>query len=198
MKSRVEGGPTILAVDRDEFWELVEGARATVGETVAAEAAEAVARQVVARLTGLGPATAVEFQLAFDTINDEAYRWDLWAAAYLMQAGCSDDGFDSFRGWLVAQRRAVWERALDAPDSLVEVGVDPDDDTVECEAVVAAAGTAYAAATGEEEAFWEAIDAARGDRPEVGGPVGEDFDFDDAAQMRARLPRLAAVHLPAT
>jgi hypothetical protein len=189
----------ILAVDRDEFWELVDRACATVGKTVTAEDAEAVASQVVSRLTALGPTTAVEFQLAFDAINDEAYRWDLWAAAYLMRGGCSDDGFDYFRGWLVAQGRAVWERALDAPDSLSDVGVDPDDDMVECEDVLGAARTAYEGATGEGEAFWEAVDAARGDRREVGfgGPAGEDFDFDDAEQMRARLPRLAAIYLPA-
>jgi hypothetical protein len=101
---------------------------------------------------------------------------------------------------LVAQGRAVWERTLDAPDSLADVGVDPGDDMVECEDVDAATSTAYADATGEEEAIWEAMDTARGDRPEVGfgDPAGEDFDFDDAEQMRADLPRLAAVYLPAT
>ncbi|NYF56680.1 hypothetical protein [Micromonospora purpureochromogenes] len=77
-------------------------------------------------------------------------------------------------------------------------GVDPDDDMVECEDVVAAASNAYAEATGDAEAFWEALDAARRDRPEVelNGPAGEDFDFDDDEQVRARLPRLAAVYCP--
>jgi hypothetical protein len=91
---------------------------------------------------------------------------------------------------LVAQGRTVWERALDAPDSLADVGVDPGDDMVECEDLVAALSTSCADATGEEEAFWEAMDTARGDRPEVGfgDPAGEDFDFDDAEQVRARLP----------
>ncbi|MDQ1289444.1 MAG: hypothetical protein QG622_3010 [Actinomycetota bacterium] len=28
-----------------------------------------------------------------------------------------------------------------------------------------------------------------------GDPVGEDFDFDDPGEMRARLPRLAAIFL---
>ncbi len=116
-----------------------------------------------------------------------------------MRGGCSDDGFDYFRGWLVAQGRTVWERALADPDSLADAGVDPRDDMVECEDVLAAASRAYAAATGDEEAFWEALDAARRDRleAEFGGPAGEDFDFDDDEQMRAHLPHLAAVYLPA-
>ncbi len=177
----------------------MERARATVGETVTAEAAEAVARQLVTHLTALGPAAAVAFHQAYDTINQEAYRWDLWAAAYLMRGGCSDDGFDYFRGWLVAQGRTVWERALADPDSLADAGVDPDDDMVESEDVLAAASNAYAEATGDDEAFWEAVDTARRDRPEakLSGPTGEGFDFDDDEKMRARLPRLAAVYRPA-
>lgn len=190
---------TILAVDRETFWETVERARATVGETVTAEAAGAVARQLVTQLTELGPSAAVEFQRAYDTLNQEAYRWDLWAAAYLMRGGCSDDGFDYFRGWLVAQGRAVWERTLADPDSLADAGVDPDDDMVECEDILAVATDSYAEATGVAEAFWEALDAVRRDDLEgdVEGPAGEDFDFDDDEQMRAHLPRLAAIYCPA-
>ncbi|GLI00268.1 DUF4240 domain-containing protein [Phytohabitans aurantiacus] len=183
-------------MDRQMFWAIVEQARAAVGETVTAESADAVARQVVTHLTGLGPAAAIQFQHAYDVVNQEAYRWDLWAAAYLMRGGCSDDGFDYFRGWLAAQGRTTWEQALADPDSLADVGVDPDDDVIECESMLAAASHAYAETTGDDEAFWEALDVDRQDRPEAGfnGPAGESFDFDDAEQMRARLPRLSAIH----
>ncbi len=83
---------TISVVDREEFRQIVEQARVTVGETVTAEPAEAVAQQLVTRLTELGPAAAVEFQLVYDTLNREAYRWDLWAAAYLMRAAALTTG----------------------------------------------------------------------------------------------------------
>ncbi len=190
---------TISVVDREEFRQIVEQARVTVGETVTAEPAEAVAQQLVTRLTELGPAAAVEFQLVYDTLNREAYRWDLWAAAYLMRGGCSDDGFDYFRGWLIAQGRPVWERAVADPDSLADAGVDPDDDMVECEDVLAAASKAHGRATGDDEAFWDALDAARRNRPapEFSGPAGEDFDFDNDEQMRTHLPRLASTYRPA-
>ena len=36
----------------------------------------------------------------------------LWDAAYLINGGCSDDGFDYFRGWLVDQGRETFERCL--------------------------------------------------------------------------------------
>ena len=185
-------------MEHDEFWTIVERARAAVDDTATFEGAQAVAERVVARLTELGPAGAVEFQLVYDALERASYRNDLWAAAYLMCGGCSDDGFDYFRGWLVAQGRTVWERALADPDSLADVRVDPDEDAVWCEEMLAAAGDAYAAVTGDEEAFWAALKAAAPDPPKRGNnaPAGEDFDFDDDAQMRARLPRLAAIYLP--
>ena len=46
---------------------------------------------------------------------------DLWGAAYLINGGCSDDGFDHFRGWLMTQGREVFARAVAEPDSLAEL-----------------------------------------------------------------------------
>ena len=45
---------------------------------------------------------------------DDSYRWDLWGAAYLANGGCSDDGFDYFRGWLIGQGRKVSARCAGA------------------------------------------------------------------------------------
>jgi hypothetical protein len=158
-----------------------------------------VARRLVDRLAAVAPDQIVAFELAFDRITEQGYRWDLWAAAYLMRGGCSDDGFDYFRGWLIAQGRTFWERAVADPDFLASAGVDPDDDMVECEDILGAASTAYARQTGDEEAFWDALAAADPDESDTAdGPAGDDFDFDDDEQMRLRLPRLAAIYLPAT
>ena len=37
----------------------------------------------------------------FDQLSDQAYRTDVWAAAYLINGGASDVGFYYFRCWLV-------------------------------------------------------------------------------------------------
>ena len=58
----------------------------------------------------------------------EAYRWDLWAAAYLIQGGCSDDGFEYFCDWLISLGKHRFEAALRNPDSLAEVIEDEDDE----------------------------------------------------------------------
>ena len=43
------------------------------------------------------PAAEIE---AFDRLLyekiDAAYRWSLWGAAYVINGGCSDDGFEYF------------------------------------------------------------------------------------------------------
>jgi hypothetical protein len=55
--------------------------------------------------------------------------------------------------------------------------------------------------TGDEERFWDALERARSTDPTADSqpedPSGEefDFDFDDQEQMRAHLPRLAAIFL---
>jgi hypothetical protein len=69
-----------------------------------------------------------------------SYRWDLWGAAFVINGGCSDDGFDYFRGWLMFQGRDVWEAALRDPESLAEVSFDGD---AECEDALYAASKAY-------------------------------------------------------
>lgn len=48
----------------------------------------------------------------------DARSWKLWSAAYIMNGGCSEDGFLYFRLWLLAQGRRVYSNALVNPESL--------------------------------------------------------------------------------
>jgi len=68
------------------------------------------------------PATAImAFDRLFEHYVDQAYRNDLWAAAYIINGGCSDDGFEYFRRWLIGQGEAVYTAALRDPESLLSV-----------------------------------------------------------------------------
>ncbi len=49
-------------------------------------------------------------------MDNAAYRTDIWALAYLLRGGCSDDSFEAFRGWLILQGRKVFEATLADPD----------------------------------------------------------------------------------
>lgn len=181
-------------MDRDRFWELVETARGMVDDTVVDP--DGVADALVKMLSGLPPDEVIGFGVQFDLLQAEAYRWDLWGAAYLIKGGASDDGFDHFRGWLLAQGRETWEAALADPDSLADVideDLDDDFEGFDGEALLAVGSEAYAATGGSANEYWSAVDAATPDAPEV--PAGEEFDFDDGDELRERFPRLAALYL---
>ncbi len=108
-----------------------------------------------------------------------AYRWDLWAAAYIIEGGCSDDGFTDFRAGLIGLGRDVYYAAVADPGSLVRQparGVD-----FSQEGMLYAARAAYEAVTGAE-----IPDEGRA-HPEV--PVGERWD---EATVEKEYPELAA------
>ncbi|WP_344506013.1 DUF4240 domain-containing protein [Dactylosporangium maewongense] len=146
-----------------------------------------VPASLVEVLRGLPLADLVAFRGVQDELfRRDAYRWDLWAAADLINGGASDDGFEYFLGWLMAQGRMRWEATLADPDSLADV-VEVDAGDLDCEEVLYVAPTAAA----DEEAFWAAL-------PDKGEylpprPAGECFDFDDEQRMRRLLPRLTAI-----
>jgi len=123
------------------------------------------------------------------------YRYDLWAAAYLIGGGCSDDGFIDFRAGLIAQGRDWYQKAAASPDSLAGHPAVAGARHPRCgsplfyEEVNYAASYAFERVSGDEHAFWDALEA-RGQRDRL-AVMGEDFDFDDDQEMRRRLPRLS-------
>ena len=83
-----------------------------------------------------------------DELLYEAYRPLLWAAAYVMNGGCSDDGFEYFRGWLITQGAAVFFQAVDNPDTLADV-IPSQQIDFECEESRSLAQDIYYEKTGE-------------------------------------------------
>lgn len=168
-------------MDDAAFWEVVEQARRDAGD----DAPESVAEAVTAVLVARGVDDTVDFGNTFHRVSEQGRSWDLWGAAYLLQGGCSDDGFDYFRGWLITRGRAVFEAAVADPDSLAAV-VDPDDlEGLECEDALGAAWDAHQQLTGHDLPLSD----REGDPPDL----GEDWDFDDDEEMRRRYPRISAL-----
>jgi Protein of unknown function (DUF4240) len=103
-------------VDVQVFWQIVDSARVDAsGDT------EARVDRLRERLSVLKPSELQQFQNIYDERIRSSYRWDLWGAAYLMNGGCSDDGFRYFRDWLISEGRETFESALRNPDSLAEL-----------------------------------------------------------------------------
>ena len=72
-------------------------------------------------LLALSPNEVADFSRLFDEYMDRAYDWELWAAAFILGQGCSDDGFLDFRTWLISMGREIYEKAVKNPESLVDV-----------------------------------------------------------------------------
>ncbi|MBY8875154.1 DUF4240 domain-containing protein [Micromonospora sp. PLK6-60] len=168
----------------DEFWQLIDEARAGAGGE-----ADAVAARAVALLAERDPADILGYARQQQRVLTASYRVDLWGAAYLINGGASDDGFEYFRGWLMTQGRAVFAKAVADPDSLAELPR------------VRAAALSGEEFDGEEmlSVPWDAYRKATAtelpaDRDPVPEPDLNDFwDFDDEEEARRRLPKLAAL-----
>ncbi|MEV0092477.1 DUF4240 domain-containing protein [Streptomyces sp. NPDC050738] len=107
-------------MEKKQFWALVDEARTQVADT---EDGEAVASHITSLLALRPPLEIVAAQRIIWDLMAESYQAPLWAAAYVMNGGCSDDGFDYFRGWLISQGRMTFELAVTAPDTLADLAV---------------------------------------------------------------------------
>ena len=99
-------------MDRDTFWKIVDNARSKVDDV------HDIAPLVTEVLQNLEASDIIAFkQHQCDLLND-SYRWDLWAVASIINGGCSDDGFDYFRAWLMANGKDRWEAAMSVPETI--------------------------------------------------------------------------------
>ncbi|MBS2546655.1 DUF4240 domain-containing protein [Catenulispora sp. NL8] len=187
-----------------DFWSLIDGARSDADAT-ANDRYDAFASVLVDRLAATSNQTIFEFRQIFEQLHSAVYRWDMWAAAYLIGGGCSDDAFMDFRAGLIAQGQDWYERAAASPDALAnhpDVIVAAADGLVEAlfnEPVNYAASYAYERINGDEDhcSFYDDYDQFLGSQPERGpSDMGEGFDFDDNAEMHARLSNLARLFKP--
>jgi hypothetical protein len=169
-------------MDEVEFWEIVDGTReAAEGDP------ETHADLLVERLTGLDPQAVADFARHVESRLNRAYRFDVWAAAWVILGGAGDDTFENFRCWLISQGRRVFEGTLHDPDALAELLPADFDARTEGEAE----DIGYAA--------FDAYEQLTGDRlPALGlpepprEPEGAVLDFEDDTTLAAACPRLWA------
>lgn len=103
-------------MDEQQFWAIIRAAKVAAGSDVDARP-NALKRE----LSSLDLSAIQGFQQRYDGLILRANRWDLWGAAYIMNGGCSDDGFVYFRAWLISEGREIFEEALSNPDSLAKL-----------------------------------------------------------------------------
>lgn len=200
---------TLVAMDVDGFWQVVERARTAAGP--AADRARedgqrsAVAEALVAELYQHPLTEMVAFYYVLGDVLDRVDNWDTCAACWLIEhAYLSDDKFSDFRAGLVGLGRHTFEAVVTEPDSLAghpavrEVSASHGQSLwIGDEGLLFAAQQAYERRTGDPDAFWDAADAVQveprpADSPK---PAGDRWDLRDEEEWRRRLPRLASLFL---
>lgn len=184
-------------MDTSAFWTIIDAARADAGNDW-----EDMLAPLQQRLSALEKADLMLWQQIFYEYHHLSYKNKLWAAAYIINGGCSDDGFDYFRGWLIAQGKRVFMDALRDPDSLA--GVDSCEGDVEYEDILSAAMEvyfrAYTGGAREYDAWSAELDAhplpgamAEEMKREIryAEDIDKDWDDEDEDALAAWLPKLA-------
>ncbi len=172
----------------DGFWEHIQKCKR--------KDPEAHAERLEARLSKLKPDDILDFGHWWHRMMCEAYNRNLWGAAYLINGGCSNDGFEYFCRWLILRGRDVFQAAVTDPDTLAALRVEPDE--AECECYPTLVAWFAATKTKENDAGYDAYNAAEQARHPGRRPypdLGDGWDFDDDAEMRKRLPRLSALYM---
>lgn len=140
------------------------------------------------RLKDLSPQEIIGFQLRTDKFMADTYTSELWCAGYVINGGCSDDGFDYFRGWIISRGKEVYYNAKDNPDSLINVS-DLACDDCDFEEMLSLGRDAFEEKTGKE-----LDDYVPGDVHSSMGYSEMQFNWeeDDEESMKRICPKLYA------
>jgi len=164
-------------MDEASFWDLTAQARAEAGNDTGRQS-----ELLEERLRKLPPQQIVAYQRIRHRLDERAYTWDLWGAAYVIEDGCSDDCFRDFRAYLISLGHDTYEAALRDPDSLAPIVQDAE--AGDWENADSVAADAYENVAGE--------DIPADDSDLSGEPRGEPWDDEDQEDLVRRYPKLAA------
>ncbi|HDX9577753.1 TPA: DUF4240 domain-containing protein [Bacillus pseudomycoides] len=98
-------------MNQEQFWQLISDMNSK-DETV---------EWLIEQLAAKSADEIADYEMHLQTALGQSYTSSLWAAAYIILGGCSDDSFDYFRGWLIACGQETFESALQNPENLANL-----------------------------------------------------------------------------
>ncbi len=173
---------TAEMLDENLYWKIVaqslKSSRTQQGQ----------AKYLVYEIGKLTPVEMVGFRLRTDKLLYDTYNSEMWCAAYIMNGGCSDDGFEYFRNWVISRGKETYYKAKENPDSLVNE-IDDELDEYEFESFWYVALDAFKHKTGRD--LYDFIDnenftTKEGSYP----PIEFTWEEDEPESMRAICPAL--------
>ena len=177
--------PTAEMMNEEQFQAIVQKAVDEAGDDE-----DEYLEVVMHELSKLSLKEMVGFRLRTDKLLYDSYTSEMWCAGYLMNGGCSDDGFEYFRLWVISRGRKVYEAALANPDNLIDyIAEDAEVDFFEFELFWYAAIDAFEEAT--EADLYDYIDDDNFTTREGNYPNFEfNWDEEDPESMKKLCPRL--------
>jgi len=163
-------------MDENHFWKIIATTKSNSGGNYEKQQAEL--NKELSKLTAI---EILEFDNKFRMLRGQAYKWELWAGAYIMNGGCSDDCFSDFRGWLIGQGKEIYENAMRDVETLVELNYDIDND--DWEGLSYVSRDVYEKKTGGKD-----MPAGIRENFEISGEEWEEED----AELKAKYPKLHA------
>jgi hypothetical protein len=120
----------------------------------------------------------------------EAYHWDLWAAAHIINGGRGNDGFMDFRRWLISRGERAFYATLNDPESLAQW--QEGEDNLFFEPFGWVCREAMAISSGDDliEAMKKRTRRASPSKPRVREPRGTRWKND--GELASRFPKLYA------
>jgi len=163
----------------NKFWAIIEKGNMTGNNY------EDFEKTIDTQLKQLSTVELVGYQEILHRLHDNAYRWDLWLAAYIIEdGGCGDDNFMDFRAGLVSLGREIYENTLTNPDSFALLDENRVSARIYGESFIGLATKIYEERTSNY--IYDAFDY----NAEVTEPTGQKVDFEDEKKLREKYPNL--------
>lgn len=99
----------------EKFWELIREAKSI------SRSAKEIPNHLERSLLNGSVEEIADFAAWLHMFLARAHDRRLWVAAAIVAGGLSDDGFEYFKCWLVAQGKEAYEAAIADPDSLADM-----------------------------------------------------------------------------
>lgn len=104
---------TAEMLDEDLYWAIIDK---SLKETKNQDDQEEF---LIQEISTLSPKQMIGFRLRTDKLLHDTYNSEMWCAGYIMNGGCSDDGFEYFRNWVISRGKEAYYSAKQNPDNLI-------------------------------------------------------------------------------
>jgi hypothetical protein len=112
---------TAEMLDENLYWSIIEKSLKSTSDQEAQE------QFLIKEIRNLTPKQMIGFRLRTDKLLYDTYNSEMWCAGYIMNGGCSDDGFEYFRNWVISRGKETYYNAKQNPDTLINHVIEGED-----------------------------------------------------------------------